>query len=189
KAPRPVVESPTGFYIGGHIGGGWTYNSFSDPVGTIALTSFRASDSSFLGGMQLGYNWQFNSYVFGIQGDISFTDLNAATPAPLLPTMTVDNNTKWISTLTGRVGYAWDKTLWYAKGGAAWARNHYGATDHTVPLGFADTSTRAGYVVGGGLEYALAPNWSTFIEYNYMEFSSKTITLVDPFSATTRPLD
>jgi len=186
KAPRSV-ESPSGFYVGGHIGGGWTRSSFSDPLGTIAPTTFRASDSSLLGGMQLGYNWQFSSYVLGIQGDISFTDLNAATPAPLLPTMTVYNDTKWISTLTGRVGYAWDKTLWYVKGGGAWASNHYGATDPTVPVGFAATSKRTGYVVGGGLEYALAPNWSAFVEYNYVEFSGKTITLFDTFSGTTRP--
>ena len=189
KAPRPVVESPTGFYVGGHIGGGWTRNSLADPLGTIALSSFRASDSSFLGGMQLGYNWQYSSYVFGIQGDITFTDLNATTPAPLLSTMTVSNDTKWISTLTGRVGYAWDKTLWYVKGGGAWVRNHYGATDYTIPVAFASATTRAGYVIGGGLEYAIAPNWSAFLEYNYIELSSKTINLFDPFTATVRPLD
>jgi outer membrane immunogenic protein len=192
KAPRPViVVSPTGFYVGGHIGGGWTYNSFADPLGAIALSSFRAHDSGFLGGVQLGYNWQTSNYVLGIQGDITFTDLNAATPAPLVPTMTVSNDTKWVSTLTGRVGYALDKTLWYVKGGGAWVRDHYGATDFTSPpvVAFGASTTRAGYVVGGGLEYALAPNWSAFLEYNYIELTSKTIMLFDPITATARPAD
>ena len=185
KAPRPAVESPSGFYVGGHIGGAWSRDTFSTP-----LLGFRAHDSSFLGGVQLGYNWQSSSYVFGIQGDITFTDLNVATPAPLQPTMIVSNDTKWISTLTGRVGYAWDKTLWYVKGGAAWARNDYGATDFTIPVGFTTKKTRSGYVVGGGLEYALAPNWSAFLEYNYIEISNKTVTLVDAFgSGATTALD
>ena len=188
KAPRPNVEAPTGFYVGGHIGGGWTHSGFSDPLGVIGTTTFGANGSSFLGGVQLGYNWQFSSYVLGIQGDISFTDMNATTLAPLLATMTVGNDTKWISTLTGRVGYAWDKTLWYVKGGGAWVHNHYGAMDNTIPAGFFATSTRTGYVVGAGLEYALAPNWSAFLEYNYIELSDKTINLFDPFSGTTAPL-
>jgi outer membrane immunogenic protein len=194
KAPvykaRPVpVESPTGFYVGGHLGGGWTHNGFSDPLGIVGMSTFGANRSSFLGGVQAGYNWQFSSYVLGLQGDISFTDMNATTQAPLLGTMTVGNDTKWISTLTGRVGYAWDKTLWYVKGGAAWVHNHYGALDNTIPVAFGTTNTRTGYVVGGGLEYAIAPNWSAFLEYNYIELSNKTITLVDSISGATRPAD
>jgi len=187
KAP-PVTEAPGGFYVGAHIGGGWTHNSFSDPRGLIATSIFRARDSEFLGGAQLGYDWRFRPFVLGIQGDISFTDMNATTPAPLLATTTVGNNTKWISTLTGRVGYAWDKTLWYVKGGGAWVSNHYAAVNHTIPVDFGAHSIRSGYVVGGGLEYALTPNWSGFLEYNYIELSAKSTNLFDPFSGTTVPL-
>src|SRR4051812_38303760 len=60
KAPRPVVEAPGGFYVGGHLGTGWTHNAFADPLGVVATSTFGADSSSILGGVQLGYNWQFN---------------------------------------------------------------------------------------------------------------------------------
>jgi len=189
KAPRPVLEQPTGFYFGGHMGGGWTYNSFSDPTGLFATSLGRSRASTFLGGAQAGYNWQFSSHVLGIQGDISFTDLDASTTAPGFPTTTVSNNTKWVSTLTGRAGYAWDKSLWYVKGGAAWVRNHYAMSSAAPPFNFTSNQTRSGYVVGGGVEYAIAPNWSAFAEYNYIELSGKNILLTDSITGGLAALD
>ena len=190
KAPRPVVKSPTGLYVGGHIGSGWSHGSFTDPFGAIATSAFGANDSSFLGGVQLGYNWQVSSYVLGIQGDITFTDMNATATAPL-PFWITSINTKWISTLTGRAGYAWDKSLWYVKGGAAWVRNHYGMDTVTPapPFNFTNQSTRTGYVVGGGVEYAFAPNFSGFLEYNYIELTGKNATLVDTGTGVSTVLD
>jgi outer membrane immunogenic protein len=185
KAPRsvPVVDNWSGWYFGGHLGGGWTHNNFSDPTGTLASTGtvVGARGSGFLGGPQLGYNWQVTNWVFGIQGDISFTRMNAQTTAPSIPTTFMANETKWISTLTGRVGFASDRMLWYAKGGEAWVRNNYSAIDSvfTTPNATAQ-ATRSGYVVGGGWEYAFAPSWSTFIEYDYIGLSTKTLTITDP---------
>jgi len=189
KAPRPVVESPTGFYVGGHIGGGWTYNSFTDPTGLFATSMASTRASSLLGGVQAGYNWQFSTTVLGIQGDFSFTDLDASTTAPGFPTTTVSNNTRWISTLTGRAGYAWDKSLWYVKGGAAWVRNHYAMSSAAPPFNFTNETTRAGYVIGGGVEYAFAPDWSAFVEYNYIELTGKNINLADVTTGAVTPLD
>jgi outer membrane immunogenic protein len=170
-------EAPTGFYVGAHIGGGWTHNTFTDPTGIVTMSALSASASEFLGGVQAGYNWQFSNFVLGIQGDISFTDMNARNRVD--PT-TLRNDTKWISTLTGRAGYAWDKTLWYAKGGEAWVRNHYALINTTAPLNATERATRSGYVVGGGWEYAFAPTWSGFVEYDYIGLSSKDVNLLDP---------
>ncbi len=183
KAPRSVEpEGPTGFYVGGHIGGGWSQSEFSDPRGLIADSVYGDGTRGFLGGVQLGYNWQFSSLVLGLQADISFTNMTSSALAPLLTTTAVRNNTKWISTLTGRVGFAWDRMLWYAKGGEAWVRNEYSMLDPITPTNAAATATRSGYVVGGGLEYVVAPGWSGFIEYNYIGLSNKTVNLPDPVS-------
>ncbi len=190
KARPVVVEQPTGFYIGGHLGAGWSYNSFVDHTGIFATSLGKARDTSFLGGAQAGYNWQFATMVFGIQGDITFTDFNARTQAPGFPTTTFIGETKWISTLTGRVGYAWDKSLWYAKGGAAWVRDHYTLNGVAVPVfNFKSENTRSGYVVGGGVEYAFAPNFSGFVEYNYIELTGKNISLAEATTGVTTALD
>src|SRR5437868_1778642 len=86
KAIRTVAPADnwSGFYFGGHIGGAWTNNSFSDPLGVIAPGGavVSAKDSGLLGGAQLGFNWQYNWFVAGIQGDIGFTDLDANATVP-----------------------------------------------------------------------------------------------------------
>ena len=117
--------------------------------------------------------------MFGIQGDTS-TGVNADATAPTLTTTAVNNDTKWIATLTARVGFAWDRMLWYAKGGAAWVRNEYTALDPAFGITATGTTTRTGYVIGGGWEYAITPEWSGFIEYDYIGLSDSTVTLMDP---------
>jgi outer membrane immunogenic protein len=184
KAVRPVapVDTWSGFYFGGHIGGGWTNNGFSDPLGVIAPGGavVSAKDSGFLGGVQLGYNWQYNWFVAGIQGDIGFTDFDASVAVPSVPAAVIENDTKWISTLTGRLGFTWDKSLFYAKGGEAWVRNHYAVTIPALGGNATSHTTRPGYVAGAGWEYAFAPSWSGFLEYDYIGLNDKNITLSDP---------
>jgi outer membrane immunogenic protein len=82
--------------------------------------------------------------------------------------------------LTGRIGFvATPSTLLYAKGGAAWAQNNISTTNVSsplVPVGPVSSSsyTASGWTVGGGLEYAFAPHWSVFAEYDYMDFGTST---------------
>jgi outer membrane immunogenic protein len=188
KAPvykaRPVLMGDlwSGFYFGGHIGGGWGRNEFSDPTGGLtAAGAFSGSTGSgFLGGPQLGFNWQFGSYVFGIQGDASFTDIRSSVVAPLFVTTAINTRTTSIATVTGRFGYAVDHGLFYAKGGGAWVHNRYDAIDTVFPLDATGSHTHSGYVVGAGWEYALAPNWSIFVEYDYVGVNTRTVTLTDP---------
>ena len=79
--------------------------------------------------------------------------------------LTTEHN--WYGTATARVGYAVDNWLWYVKGGAAWLD-----ADHTIGgVTFSDTQT--GWTVGTGLEWALGPNWSAKLEYNYMDFGKE----------------
>jgi outer membrane immunogenic protein len=185
KAPRSVAPTDiwSGFYFGGHLGGGWVRNQFSDPLGGFTTPGAFASGrgSGFLGGPQIGANWQTGNYVFGIQGDVAFTNLKTSVVAPLSATSTMDTRTNTIATVTGRVGYAWDMLLFYVKGGGAWAHNKYAVADPVLGINATGNATQSGYVVGGGWEWAFAPNWSVFLEYDYLGFGTKNgLTLTDP---------
>lgn len=192
KAPiykaRPMVASDlwSGLYFGGHLGGAWARNQFSDPLGgfTTAGVFSGGNGSSFIGGPQLGANWQAGSYVFGIQGDISFANVKTSVVMPLSPTTIMNTRTTSITTVTGRLGYTWDMQLFYVKGGGAWAHSKHELVDPTPPpppIFATGSTTQGGYVVGAGWEWAFAPNWSVFVEYDYIGLGTKTnVALTDP---------
>lgn len=196
KAPvykAPVIAPPynwTGFYVGGHIGGAWSNVDISDPTGAVFAplgATIGADGNGFLGGGQIGFNWQTGHWVFGVQGDMAWTGINTSVVDPFLPTMTLNYKTDWIAMLTGRVGYAWDNWLLYAKGGAAWVHSKYSATGTSpfAPIGFSmsGADTRDGWVAGAGVEYGITPNWTAFIEYDYVGLGTRGITLSPPVIA------
>jgi outer membrane immunogenic protein len=145
----------------------------------------------FLGGAQVGCDYQFWSHLMvGFQADISWASLknsfiNTSTfPGqggfcciPLTETFTASTTVDRFGTITGRLGYSFDRALFYMKGGAAWIHDRYVITDILTNatnnfgslLGNASL-TRWGWTVGAGLEYALIPNLSAFIEYDYLDF-------------------
>lgn len=179
KAPAAVVGfSWTGLYIGGHVGGGWNRNAWTD-VGVGALIGANTA-SGVLAGGQLGYNHQVGAWVFGIELDASWADLTGQHQDPIFsliaPTGLEQHHirTDFIGTATARIGYAWDRTLFYVKGGAAWVHNKYHSTDFFARGQTFATSEdqRTGWTVGAGLEYAFAPNWSAKVEYNYIDVGS-----------------
>lgn len=169
KAPAPAVVAAynwSGFYLGGHVGGAWS----SEEARDVAFGVIGSTDpDGFIGGVQAGYNWQADRWVFGIEGDWSWSGADGSTVLAGPATFSSDHN--WYATLTGRVGYAWDNWLWYVKGGAAWADTEYRLA------GFGTVSdTRVGWTVGTGVEWALAPQWSAKLEYNFLDFSNDTFT-------------
>jgi len=196
-APAPVW-SWTGFYIGGHVGGGWgttssTLNSLGTPFplppgfGTGALSNL--SSSGILGGVQLGYNYQISPlFVLGVEGDFSWADINGDGPCSVqLPffipvAFSCGGTANWIGDITGRVGLAHDRLLVYLKGGWAWSDNDYNVSG-TIPIGpgvsvnGSASSTRSGGLLGFGIEYAFTQNWTAKIEYNYIDFGTDTITV------------
>lgn len=180
RAPAPMyspapVYNWTGFYVGGHIGGAWSNADLSDLAGPAWMS---VNGSGFLGGGQLGYNWQAGNWVFGIQGDMSWTSIDASAIDPDNATGTFNNKVDWLATVTGRIGYAWNNVLWYGKGGAAWVHNEYSYTDTAIAGNNATGSdTRAGWTLGTGLEYGFTPNWTAFIEYDYIGLGTHTATL------------
>ena len=169
KAP-PVPVAPiynwTGFYVGANVGGAFGGDNGVNGVGVASSNR----DSAFLGGGQVGYNYQFApNWVAGIEGDISglsSSDRNFATAAGAFR-----DRTDWLASVTGRLGYTWGPTLVYAKGGVAF-RDDNGLSG-TTP--FTANRNDTGYTVGGGLEYMFAPAWSAKIEYQYYNFDSTTV--------------
>lgn len=194
KAPVPMmapIYNWTGFYIGGVAGYGWgsdDWTRLDGSGGSSANGTVRSFDTSgaTVGG-QLGYNYQINQLVLGAEGGMvwsgikgSFVGANNNGPASW------NSDTRWIASIAGRLGVAFDNVLLYGKGGVAWADDNYthpatsGPGAGNIPLLYSASDTRTGWLVGAGIEYGFTPNWSAKIEYNFMDFGSKNVTLNDP---------
>ncbi len=190
--PEPVF-SWTGFYVGAHGGAGWSTTESSLNVGglvaglgfpglSLTLPMDSHTSNGFLAGGQLGYNWQMNRLVFGLEGDISWADINGNSACLVVLNCTTQVN--WMADFTGRIGVVpMDRLLVYAKGGVAFANVDYSfgnsaalvAGPFSAAGGITGTTndTRVGALFGFGAEYAFMPNWSAKLEYNYMDFGSQ----------------
>jgi outer membrane immunogenic protein len=181
-APAPVFNW-TGFYIGGNVGWGWTYTNLTDvgpgfpgpgvPATTQVFplgTQNNLSQNGFLGGGQIGFNYQINRFVVGVEGDFDATAIKHSESAGGFGGGTYTD--PWTSTLTARVGYALDRALIYGKGGGAWMQEKYNLT---APDGSAATGTfnRWGWTAGIGFEYAVLRNLTVKAEYDYMNFGTQ----------------
>src|ERR1700676_2135961 len=171
KTPAPPPPPPayrwTGFYVGGHLGGGWSGNdraTATDPtgfVGTVPTSFSNSGKGSFIGGAQVGYNWQSASpLVIGVEGDWTGVNLSETAGGPVQGvggtyTSTLRRNINSLFSVRGRVGYAADAMLYYFTAGGAWGRTSFSANTFTpggivYPTAF--NNTAQGYVLGGGLE-------------------------------------
>jgi len=200
-APPPLVAvfSWTGFYIGVNGGGAFSQNrnvNVTETLGGALFTSgtwpgrgtFGSLEpSGGFGGGQIGYNYQVSNWVWGIEADIQGAGIKDSAGATLpyisgLNSITVNSTQKvdWFGTVRGRVGLAFDRVLVYATGGLAYGQTSYAQT-MTDTFGFvaagSDKHARTGWVVGGGVEWAFAPNWSVKGEYQYIDLGRRNLTL------------
>jgi outer membrane immunogenic protein len=186
--PAPVMAEPiaswSGLYIGAHVGGAWgtIESDFVSPPATIASGTLNG----FIGGGQIGYNFQNGPIVFGIEADASWTNLSGKTPC--LVVGSCEREVDWFGTVTGRIGFVADRALIYVKGGGAWAQFDYTTSFGGGPALTAD-DTKWGWTVGAGVEYAFLPNWSAKLEYNFMDFGKDTIDFTVPFGPGTVPVE
>lgn len=181
KAPPMMAQvwNWTGFYIGANGGYGTGRNNWN----LVSVTpSFNEGSFNFDGataGGQIGYNWQVGGWVFGLEAQGNWADLKGSRNS-LIPvaagTAPFVNSTKIgaYGLFTGKVGYAWDNVLLYAKGGAAVLDVDYNWSRAGV-IGGAANETRWGGTVGAGLEYAFSPNWSVGFEYNHIFATGKNV--------------
>lgn len=218
RAPAPYVAVPvftwTGFYVGANAGYGFSTGSdrafgqngnlFAPafpgaainavPAGAAFATGARSNRDGFVGGGQVGYNYQVGSYVFGVEGDIQYTDFGNrrntvfGTAAPVagivgpvaagapgnVAFFSRGNNSDFYGTIRGRLGYAVDRTLFYVSGGAAFRDT---SNTQQTAFGFNNLSPRkgdsVGYTAGGGVEYAFTPNITGRVEGYYVNFGDR----------------
>jgi outer membrane immunogenic protein len=221
-APVPMAQagfSWTGFYVGGNVGGAWTGNNGGSEFGplfppfivlppAVAIPTVIPGQldvlggggrrSGIIGGGQIGYNWQVNQFVLGVEADAVGTGLKGSSATasrtigapifavPVTQTVTVDfGHVEWMASFRGRVGFAYNQALFYVTGGAAVAE--FGGSTTTLVNGpgisipaagtyvatNGGSTTRWGWTVGGGIEWALSQNWSVAGEYRYTDFGNR----------------
>lgn len=177
----------TGFYAGGHLGAGVGSYNWSDPYPT-PVTGDKVKTGGALGGAQAGYNRQFGKFVLGAEVSGSFARIEGTETCfgGIMPAsgagMQCENKTGPMAIIAGRAGYAFDRSFVYGKVGAAVASESYTLNSQGLAGGTtsASTSTDWGWTVGAGLEHALTPRWSAGIEYNYVDFGSRTVSFAVP---------
>lgn len=192
KAPPAVapVYDWRGLYIGAHVGYGWARPDIIPLVGSVTNTPRPAG---VLGGGQIGYNFQTGAWVYGIEADTSYGDLDdtrTCVGQPSGVTLSCRGAPKYFGTIDGRLGYAINNWLPYVKGGAAWSHEDFTQLFNvgTVCVGTPCTGggNQWGWTVGGGLEYGFASNWSLKVEYDFLDFDhSDTVTLSNGASTNT----
>ena len=187
-APLPPPFTWNGFYIGGNLGGAWGHHDWNDSLFGLNFGDGN-NNGVFVGGAQVGFNYQFNNFVIGAEGtfDWAGTNNNATTGIVVNGDLIrVTSNDTWISTLAARFGWAIDRLLIYGKAGGGWVGNN-GFTVTNLNTGASITGsnsdTASGWLLGAGLEWAFAENWSAKAEFDYLGLSSRTFTvpLVSPF--------
>jgi outer membrane immunogenic protein len=201
----PVYKAPplfswTGWYIGGNVGYGWGANT-SPALSSNFLNATDPTQNFFpglkpkgvIGGGQIGYDWQFNpNLVLGLVADFQGADIkdsaaNTLSSAGLLPsslTEALSQKLDFFGTGRVRLGWAAGNWLFYGSGGVA-----YGTVDSTVNVSdtFGDSvagsrsKSRAGWAAGGGINYAVTPNWILGVDYLHYDLGHSTVTGIDAF--------
>ena len=190
--PPPPIFSWTGLYLGGQVGYAWARDNgaiINPAPGIPGLPSsiflpFTLNPNGVIGGAHAGYilqipgwNWFSSSgVVIGLEGDVDGTSLSRTAVVGAFPPFfqgILKTQTPVQGSIRARLGIAFDRVLIYATGGAAFA--DFTIAYNTLPLGGLDqiTSTRSGWTVGGGLDYAITNNWSIGAEYRYSDFGSR----------------
>ena len=168
-AYAPPVYNCTGFYVGGNVGAGWSGLSSTNFSDTLGSTFTAPTNVQFLGGGQVGANYQFsNGLVIGAEAMFDWLSnsqnaiITATDPTGSVAANIGTSNARWMTTVSGRLGYAWDRVLLYAKGGGAWvATNSPAVSVAGTPASFTSisNSTSSGYTAGFGVEWAFSGNW------------------------------
>ena len=208
KAPALMpVFSWTGWYIGGNIGYGW--GESTDPgissnhiiFGSNTFTNLKPK--GVIGGGQIGYNWQVNpSWLIGLEADFQGADIkDSGTKATTLfvngvgnpATNSLSEKLDFLGTVRGRLGWTAGNWLFYGSGGLAYG-NVKSTVDFDVPtiplaVSGSHSETRVGWAAGGGINYAVTPNWILGVDYLHYDLGHTSVTGVDPVFGVTVSAD
>jgi len=172
----PPVYNWSAFYIGANAGGSWfsqSNSTFTWSLGGAPSNGQSLNNSGFAAGGQLGANFQSGQFVFGVEGDADYLSnkQSVSTAADFLGGSTTHTYTlDFLSTVRGRLGFAWDRALLYGTGGLAMADYQIQRTQNTAGLAAAGSSQtlsdfRIGWAAGAGLEYAFSDMITGRVEY------------------------
>lgn len=156
----PAYAAPynwTGFYVGVNGGGGWGRSNVSAP-----FTSGDFNTSGGLIGGTLGYNYQMGQAVFGLEGDVDWSNIRGSSACGA--GFACETRNDWLGTARGRIGYAFDRFMPFVTGGAAFGNIKNSVTG----IGSSDV-TKTGWALGGGIEGAIAGPWTAKAEYLYTD--------------------
>jgi outer membrane immunogenic protein len=200
--PPPLIFTWTGPYVGGQVGYGWGSSTFDlsgvNP-GTRTTALFVISDhrspSGVVGGAHVGYLYQINQFVVGVEGSVDGTSLTARAhifvPAFIgNDVLTARASLDVQGSIRGKLGVAWDRVLIYGTGGVAFggfSSNLFldRLTPTGIPFPIANrffSNTRTGWTAGGGIQYAVTDNWWIFAEYRYTNFGGFNNPLTNLFA-------
>ena len=179
--PPVPVFTWTGIYVGGQIGYEFGRDAFQ--YGGILPYVYGAGyrPDGVVGGAHVGYNFSSQGLfgnllgaggVIGIEGDVNGSGYSRS--VGVIPGVTLSTRTPIDGSIRGRIGFAYDRALFYATGGAAFADLRNGYTNFGFPANVSIGHTRIGYTVGGGVEYAVTNNWSVRAEYRYTDYGTYT---------------
>jgi outer membrane immunogenic protein len=165
-------------YLGLNAGVAWGDSRDIIVTGpTPAILSGGGGDGVFIGGAQIGYNWQSGSIVYGLEADIQYVDSGgrAAWGPYTWWGVRGEDDGSYFGTVRARIGYAFDRTLIYITGGLA-----YGGLNSNPLTG--NTTSNAGWTIGGGVEYAFTNNWTVKLEGLYVDLreSRRASVFVNP---------
>jgi opacity protein-like surface antigen len=180
RVSAPVLMDWTGFHIGGHMGGGWSDDRWSDPFNStviakgIDIAGFGdyTHATGPLASAQVGVDRQTGSWILGVEAEATAAHMRGEnTCFTGLGGVDCQHVVNSISTMTGRVGCAWERSLANVKGGAALTNTTYNLFANTLAASLGTCSTSLdtwGWTLGGGIEYALTNHWTTFVEYDHI---------------------
>jgi len=187
RPPAPVlapIYDWSGFYIGANGGWGSSHKCWDSVAPTPFLIGAEGCHDATGGtaGGQIGYRWQASSWVFGLEAQGNWADFRGSNESVLFPGFANESRIDAFGLFTGQVGWAANNVLYYVKGGAAVTADRFRIRDIPtgVVIGTTGDDTRWGGVIGAGLEFGFAPNWSAGIEYNHLFMQDRTHTFVDP---------
>ena len=203
-AARPYTKAPpmiaayydwSGFYVGLNGGGGWSHKCWDYSGTATARLAVNVAEgchdaSGGTVGGQVGYRWQASSWVFGLEAQGNWADFKGSNVSLFFPAITNQSKIDSFGLFTGQIGYAMNNALFYVKGGAAVVHDKYNYFTTLAPAVAPGTAseTRWGAVVGVGLEYGFAPNWSVGLEYNHAFLGARDITFTQ-IAPASNPVD
>ena len=170
----------SGFYVGANGGWGSSRMCWDASLAGQLFSEGCHNATGGTAGAQIGYRWQHNDWVFGLEAQGNWADLEGSNVSTFIPAFINRSRVDWFGLLTAQVGYSVDNALLYVKGGAAVTHDRFDVLFvPDTPAGETGDQTRWGGALGAGVEYGFAPNWSLAVEYDHLFMPDKTATFTN----------